>query len=90
MRRHLDRSGKFTCTSSVAASGEIQFTAEVADSSGRTASAGIVDVGIERRRLDVPFGKLDRIDLLPEKETLRAKRKAASRCACRSARPMCW
>ena len=71
-----DRSGKFTCTSSVAASGEIQFTAEVADSSGRTASAGTSMWASNGDDWMFRSESSDRIDLLPEKKRYEPNEKA--------------
>ncbi|MBL8308919.1 MAG: hypothetical protein JNL19_00710 [Burkholderiales bacterium] len=71
-----DRSGKFTCTSSVAASGEIQFTAEVADSNGRTASAGTSMWASNGDDWMFRAESSDRIDLLPEKKRYEPNEKA--------------
>lgn len=71
-----DRSGKFTCTSSVSASGEIQFTAEVTDSGGRTASAGTSMWASNGDDWMFRAESSDRIDLLPEKKRYEPNEKA--------------
>ncbi len=71
-----DRSGKFTCTSSVSASGEIQFTAEVTDSGGRMASAGTSMWASNGDDWMFRSESSDRIDLLPEKKRYEPNEKA--------------
>ena len=71
-----DRSGKYTCTSSVAASGEIQLTAEVTDIGGRTASAGTSMWASNGDDWMFRAESSDRIDLLPEKKRYEPNEKA--------------
>ena len=63
-----DRNGKFSCTSSVSASGEIQLSAEVADNGGRTAKAGTSMWASNGDDWMFRSESSDRIDLLPEKK----------------------
>ncbi len=63
-----DRNGKYTCTSSVAASGEIQLTVEVVDANGRPASAGTSMWASNGDDWMFRSESSDRIDLLPEKK----------------------
>ncbi len=71
-----DRNGKFSCTSGVSASGEIQLTAEVADSGGRTASAGTSMWASSGDDWMFRSESSDRIDLLPEKKRYEPGEKA--------------
>ena len=71
-----DRSGKYTCTSSVSASGEIQLTAVVVDAGGRPASAGTSVWASNGDDWMFRAESSDRIDLLPEKKRYEPNEKA--------------
>ena len=63
-----DRSGQYTCSSSVSASGEIQLSVAVIDAGGRTASAGTSMWASNGDDWMFRSESSDRIDLLPEKK----------------------
>ena len=71
-----DRSGKYTCNSSVSASGEIQLSVEVVDAGGRTASAGTSMWASNGDDWMFRAESSDRIDLLPEKKRYEANETA--------------
>ena len=71
-----DRSGRYTCTSSVAASGEIQLTVAVTDNGGRAASAGTSMWASNGDDWMFRAESSDRIDLLPEKKRYEPNDKA--------------
>ena len=71
-----DRSGKYTCNSSVTASGEVQLLVEVADNGGRSASAGTSLWASNGDDWMFRSESSDRIDLLPEKKRYEPNEKA--------------
>ena len=71
-----DRSGKYTCTSSVSASGEIQLSVEAVDAGGRPASAGTSVWASNGDDWMFRAESSDRIDLLPEKKRYEPNEKA--------------
>ncbi len=71
-----DRSGKFTCTSSVKVSGEVQINAEVADDKGRVSIAGTSLWASNGDDWIFRSESSDRIDLLPEKKRYEPGEKA--------------
>ena len=71
-----DRAGRYTCTSSVTASGEILLTVKVVDAGGRAASAGISMWASNGDDWMFRGESSDRIDLLPEKKRYEPNEKA--------------
>ncbi|MCZ2136367.1 MAG: hypothetical protein LC098_13230 [Burkholderiales bacterium] len=71
-----DRNGRFTCTSSVTASGEVELTADVADARGRHASASASVWAANGDDWMWRSESSDRIDLLPEKKRYEPNEKA--------------
>jgi alpha-2-macroglobulin len=71
-----DRNGKFTCTSSVKVSGEVQLNAEVADDKGRLSIAGTSLWASNGDDWIFRSESSDRIDLLPEKKRYEPNEKA--------------
>ncbi len=71
-----DRSGKFSCTSSVKVSGEVQLNAEVTDSQGRVATAGTSMWASNGDDWIFRSESSDRIDLVPEKKRYEPNEKA--------------
>jgi len=71
-----DRSGKYTCNSSVTASGEVQLLVEVTDNGGRSASAGTSLWASNGDDWMFRSESSDRIDLLPEKKRYEPNEKA--------------
>jgi alpha-2-macroglobulin len=71
-----DRSGKYTCTSSVKVSGEVQLNAEVADDKGRLSIAGTSLWASNGDDWIFRSESSDRIDLLPEKKRYEPNEKA--------------
>ena len=71
-----DRTGRYTCASSVKVSGEVQLIAEAADSGGRKASAGTSMWASNGDDWIFRSESSDRIDLLPEKKQYEPNEKA--------------
>ncbi|TAG06100.1 MAG: hypothetical protein EAZ43_01015 [Betaproteobacteria bacterium] len=71
-----DRSGKYTCTSSVKVSGEVQLIATVADEKSRITSAGTSMWASNGDDWIFRSESSDRIDLLPEKKRYEPNEKA--------------
>ena len=71
-----DRGGKYTCSSSVTASGEVQLLVEVTDTGGRAASAGTSLWASNGDDWMFRSESSDRIDLLPEKKRYEPNEKA--------------
>jgi alpha-2-macroglobulin len=71
-----DGSGKFTCTSSVKVSGEVQLIAEVADNKSRVTSAGTSMWASNGDDWIFRSESSDRVDLLPEKKRYEPNEKA--------------
>jgi alpha-2-macroglobulin len=71
-----DRSGKYTCTSSVKVSGEVQLVAEVTDDKSRVTSAGTSMWASNGDDWIFRSESSDRIDLLPEKKRYEPNEKA--------------
>jgi len=71
-----DRNGRFTCTSSVSVSGEVQLTAQVNDNAGRAASSGTSIWASNGDDWMFRAESSDRIDLLPEKKRYEPGEKA--------------
>jgi alpha-2-macroglobulin len=71
-----DSSGKYTCTSSVKVSGEVQLIAQVADNKSRTTSAGTSMWASNGDDWIFRSESSDRVDLLPEKKRYEPNEKA--------------